>query len=132
MQYVKSMRQMWMVEIIRKLWPNVCFLTYFNLEDFFNSVNFNGLKLWAWRTKIVFPDKEKIQMYWFEIDKQNYSKISRKVKGPKKLLEIQKSSSWSESTRLKIINSAKKYIYLYFVCKYLYFSRHNYNLLGCY
>ena len=43
-------------------------------------------------------------MYWFEIDKQNYIKISSKVQGAKKLLEIQKSLSWSESTVLKRIS----------------------------
>ena len=65
---------------------NACCLMHFNLEDFFNSVDFIGLKLWAWKTKTVFSDKKKIHMYWFEIDKHDYSTIISKVQGAKQIV----------------------------------------------
>ena len=71
---------------------NACFLMHFNLEDFFRSVNFIDLELWARRGKTVFPDKEKIHMYWFDINKQNYSKISSRVQGAKESVVDTKKS----------------------------------------
>ena len=82
MFYVKSVRQVWIVGI-RKLWPSIMLVVWCILIWKIFSTQWISS---AWKTKTVFSDKKKIHMYWFEIDKHDYSTIISKVQGAKQIV----------------------------------------------